>query len=136
MSDFCSYKLATDGCNSNPPSYLAILNDETISHKSHKQNWINSIDIIMDSKKYTIDTEFKINDMPHTGDLPYVTSEIRVSRKEKFIVFEARLFTLQFDGEQNLKFNECGPQVCGLCSAADTIDFESNRYKCSASGAH
>ncbi len=125
VPDLCSYTLATDQCNGSEGIYTITLNSETRSYGKNNQFWVSSLDIVVRNTTFTIDKEFKINGT--VIPIPQYRTRYNVVMRGVYISFETELFTLQFDGIQNVKFYPFESNVCGLCESCDEIDFDKYR---------
>lgn len=47
--------------------------------------------------------------------MPFSEDGVKVERDNFYIVFQSKHLTVHFDGDQLLKFHECGKVVCGMC---------------------
>ncbi|CAF0944073.1 unnamed protein product [Brachionus calyciflorus] len=111
----CPYILATDYCpGSNKFTYLIYVDHEN-RYSNEKAIFIKSITVYFNRKFYQITKDLFVNSV--RVFLPYNSERdnVYVTKEGLYTIFRTNFFSVYFDGDELLKFRECGSSVCGLC---------------------
>ncbi|CAF0928390.1 unnamed protein product, partial [Brachionus calyciflorus] len=132
INDTCPYILATDFCPENAIlNYLVIVNHEN-RFSNMKAFYMKTVAVLYNGKVYQLNKEFKVNGLSQT--LPYESKfeSVKTERKDSYLIFSTKYFTLHFDGDELLKFHECSKAICGICGNSNGIESDDyyalNRY--------
>ena len=71
---------------------------------------------------------FKVNSIEKS--LPYQSKRdnVYVSKEDYYTVFKTNFFTVYFDGDELLKVNQCGSNLCGICGKSNGDQFNKDIY--------
>jgi len=90
------------------------------------RTWIKSVNVLFEGNNYLITNKIRVNG--RAIELPYRHENVRVFRRNRYIVVDTPLFNVHFDGDHLIKVRSCAPSFCGVCGNSNNTPFKQNQY--------
>lgn len=111
------------------------------------RTWIKSVNVLFEGNNYLITNKIRVRQFYEMRyyifikyiniilkvngraiELPYRQENVRVFRRNRYIVVDTPLFNVHFDGDHLIKVRSCAPSFCGVCGNSNNTPFQQNQY--------